>query len=170
MRVSEFEYLLNYIALTLDTGNEEDGLGYWLAAMDESLEKSEFIEAQRLLQTIRNITLSPMGFARVELARANWFESRFENEKAVNSYRNAIKAFRRLGDKNSEALASNSLGLLFQKMSLNEQAIIHFRVAARLYKRMQDHKSLGEVLSNIGIVADAQRDWLRAIPYYERAI
>ena len=33
-----------------------------------------------------------------------------------------------------------------------------------------DHKSLGEVFSNIGSVADAQRDWLKSIPYYERAI
>ena len=170
MTIPEFEYLLNYIALTLDAGNEEQGLGYWLGAMDEALEKAEFSEAQQLLRAIRNFQFSPIGLAQVELARANWHESRVENEEAVKSYRAAIKTFRRMEEHNSEALASNSLGLLYQKMSLNDQAIVHFRVAARLYKRLGDHKSLGEVLSNIGMVADAQKDWLRAIPYYERAI
>jgi len=170
MNISEFEYLLNYIALTLDVGDEERGLGIWLGAMDEALEKAEFSDAQQLLRVIRTFHLSPLGFARVELARSNWHESRVENEEAVKSYRNAINLFRRVEDHNSEALASNSLGLLYQKMSLNDKAVVHFHVAARLYKRLRDHKSLGEVLSNIGSVADAQKDWLRAIPFYERAI
>jgi len=165
-----FEYLLSYIALMLDASNEERGIGTWLSAMDDAVEDRDFSDAQQLLRVIRTFNLSPLGLARVELARANWHESRTENEEAVSSYRNAIKIFRRIGDQNAEALASNSLGLLYKTMSLNDQAVIHFRVAARLYKRLDDHKSLGEVFSNIGSVADAQRDWLKSIPYYERAI
>lgn len=166
----QFEYLLSYITLTLDAGDEERGLENWLVAMDEALEEAEFSRAQKLLGIIRTFHLSPLGSAQVELTRANWHESRFENEKAVNSYRTAINTFRRLGKQSSEALASNSLGLLYQKMSLNEQAVIQFRVAAKLYKRLEDHESLGGMYSNIGIVFDSQRDWLKAIPYYERAI
>ena len=170
MAQPQFEYLLSYITLTLDAGDEERGLGNWLAAMDEALEEAEFSRAQKLLGIIRTFHLSPLGSAQVELARANWHESRFENEKAANSYRTALKTFRRLGEQYSEALASNSLGLLYQKMSLNEQAVIQFRVAAKLYKRLGDHESLGGMFSNIGIVFDSQRDWLKAIPYYQRAI
>jgi tetratricopeptide (TPR) repeat protein len=166
----QFEYLFSYIALLLDTGDETRGLEIWLQAVDEALEKSNFPQAQQLLEAIRRFHLSPIALAQVELGRAYWHESRVENEEAVKFYQNAIKIFRRIDDQNDEALASNSLGLLYQKMSLNDQAVVHFRVAAKLYKRLQDHKSRGEVLSNIGIVADAQKDWLRAIPYYERAI
>lgn len=169
MAVFEFEYLISYITLTLDAGDEENGLGYWLNAMDESLESGELSEAQRLLQLIRRFPLSAGGLAQVELARANWYENRLINEEAINSYRKAIRTFRRIGNESAEAFASNSLGLLYQKMSLNEQAIIQFRVAAKLYKRLGDYESLGGMLSNIGIVFDAQRDWLKAIPYYERA-
>ena len=168
--IPEFEYLLNYISLMLDAKDEESALGNWLSAMDEALEKAEFSQAQQLLRTIRTFKLSALGSAEVELARANWHERRDENEEAVNFYQKAIKTFRRAGNYNSEALASNSLGLLYQKISQNVQAVIHFRVAAKLYRRMGDHKSLGEVLSNIGSVADAQKDWSRAVPYYEHAI
>lgn len=170
MVITEFEYLLNYIALGLDSGNEDHGLNNWLSAMDDALEESNIPIAQQLIGFIRSFNLSSIGSAKVELARANWHESRFENEAAITYFRNAIKKFRRLGDLNSEALASNSLGLLYKKMGLNDQAAIHFYVSARIYKRLQDHKSLGEVLSNIGSIADAQRDWIKAIKYYKRAI
>jgi len=170
MIVSEFEYLLNFIVLTFESGNEEHGLEYWLSAMDEALERGEFSEAQRLLQIIRKFPLAPESLGQVELARANWYESCFINEEAVNSYQNAIRIFRRIGKESAEALTLNGLGLLYQKMSLNDQAIIQFRVAAKLYKRLGDHEALGGMFTNIGIVFDAQRDWLKAIPYYERAI
>jgi len=169
MAAFEFEYLISYITLAIDAGDEENGLGYWLNAMDESLESGGFSKAQRLLQLIRSFSLSVGGLAQVELARANWYESSLIHEEAINSYRKAIRTFRRVGNESAEAFASNNLGLLYQKMSLNEQAIIQFRVAAKLYKRVGDYESLGGMFSNIGIVFDAQRDWLKAIPYYERA-
>lgn len=166
----KFEYILNYISLMLDVGEERKALEEWLSAMDSTLEKAIFSQALQLLQMIKKFRLSPLGLAQIELARASWYESRDENEDAIKSFQKAIRVFRRLGDRSSEALTSNSLGLLYQKISQNDKAIIHFRVAARLYKRVEDHKALGEVLSNIGSIADSQNDWAKSIPYYERAI
>jgi tetratricopeptide (TPR) repeat protein len=168
--IPKLEYLLNYISLILEGGDEEGALGSWLTAVDEALDKGEYPQAHRLFQAIRTFNLSAHGLAQIELARADWYEHRGENEEALSSYHKAIRMFRRLGDEPAEALASNSLGLLHQKMSQNDRALTQFHVALRLYRRIGDHKSVGEILSNIGGIADAQKDWSRAIPNYERAI
>lgn len=163
------DYLLSFINLTFEKGDEETAITEWLSAMDMALEERRFADAYQLIRAVRSFHLSPLTQAQVALSRAELHAVRGENHSAIEAYRFSIATFRRFGDENAEALASNSLALLLQEMGHYEQAVVHYKVAAKLCRRVGDHEALGEVLSNLGSLADAQRNWAKALPHYRQA-
>ena len=163
------EYLLSFINLTFETGDEEKAITEWLSAMDTALEERHFADANKLFRAISSFHLSPRAQAQASLSKAELHVAQGQNQAAIEAYRFSIATFRRFGDENAEALASNSLALLLQEMGHYDQAVFHYRVAAKLCRRAGDHEALGEVLSNLGSLADAQRNWAKALPYYKQA-
>ena len=110
------KYLLSFINLSLETGDEEIAITEWLSAMDTALEERRFADACQLIRAVRSFHLLPSTQAQISLARAELHAARGENQAATEAYRSSIATFRRFGDKNAEALASNSLALLLQEM------------------------------------------------------
>ncbi len=166
---ASIEYLISFIILLLESGDEDRALEEWLRAVDTALESGQLSRLEQLFRRMRGQELSHLARARVEFARANWWERLEKNDEAVAAYRQAMRVFRRFGVERAEAQTANNLALLYQKMGKNAYAVTLFHVAARLYGRLQEHESRGEVRSNIGGVADAQRNWQDAIPYYRQA-
>jgi len=79
-------------------------------------------------------------------------------------------AFHRTGDKKSQALICNSLGLWFKARGELDAALAWYERSVSLYEQVGDKAGLGTTYNNIGAIHDVRGELDAALAWYERSM
>lgn len=168
--VSEYEYTLAYLYAMFDLlGDEEQGMGLWLALMDECTEEWRFREGQNLVRLVKGTRLSQYAQGQAQLAIADFYRQQQEWGRALPAYELALNLFQSLGLQTDIAMALNNLGLALQDQRRHEEATGRYREAAAIYRSLADWEGLGHVFANLGGAADECGNWPQAIEFYNQS-
>jgi tetratricopeptide (TPR) repeat protein len=76
-------------------------------------------------------------------------------DAAEQSYTQALKIYREIGDRNGEANALMGLGLAYQSLSQYDKAITFYQQALPIYQQVKDRNGEAKTLNNLGIAYDS---------------
>ena len=168
--VSEHEYILAYLHSIFELlGDEEQGMGLWLALMDECTEEWRFREGQNLVRLIKGTRLSQYAQGQAHLAIADFYRQQQEWKHALPAYELALNLFQAQGRQTDAAMTLNNLGLALQDQRRYEEATGRYREAAAIYRSLADWEGLGHVFANLGGAADECGNWRQAVEFHNQS-
>lgn len=90
-------------------------------------------------------------------------------EEAINYWQRVLSISRKVGDRQYECYAIDSLGMAYSDLGKTEQAIKYHQQALAISREINDHRRIGNALNNLGM-AYRLRDKERAAYYLKQAV
>ncbi len=142
-----------------------------LARIHSSLGDVDF--AWKMLRDARAdclATESKWHMANVNLIMAEFRIYREASEKAVQSLKNAEKAFSSIGDKRGLAECEHVWGLLYELRGRGDRAAAKFRKAYEAHRELWDRLGQGRDLTALGVNVKNKGDYELALEYFDQAM
>lgn len=142
--------LYNKISLAYDYSDSKKSLEYANKARKAAqLEKNK----KQLALAYRNI--------------GNYFNTKFQLEKARENYTIALQIYQAEKDRVGEARIINLLGILHGKNNQYDSAFVYFTRAYEIAEKLKDSTTLTMIYTNFGLVYHHWGDYEQAMKYYE---
>ncbi len=126
---------------------------------------AEAVRSKEIYQEIGD--RSQVAYSLVSIGYAHWSLS--ENEQAMESYEQAMRIFRELGEKKGEATTLNRFGTLYLGIDF-ERALRYYEDALKLYREIENHVGASTVCNNIGILYNQLGQYKNALEYLKQAL
>jgi tetratricopeptide (TPR) repeat protein len=108
------------------------------------------------------------AFARGEQFRAR--EANPERRPALEQYQMALKLWRALGDRNSEANALQALGAVHDNLSERDKAMDYYSQALPLRRELKDRRGEAAALNGLAGANNAQGNLKKALELYQQVL
>ncbi|MEW6734658.1 MAG: tetratricopeptide repeat protein, partial [Acidobacteriota bacterium] len=91
-------------------------------------------------------------------------------QKAIKKYEQALKFFRDIGDRGSEATALNNIGAVYDLLGEKEKALDYYNKALVIRIAIDDKREQAATLNNIGFVYNSLGNKQKGLDYYNKAL
>jgi CHAT domain-containing protein/tetratricopeptide (TPR) repeat protein len=90
--------------------------------------------------------------------------------QAIGKLEEALKLYRQINDKKSEALTFLGIGKVYDTLGEKQKALSYYDQALPLYRQVGDKAGEATTLNNIGAVYDTLGEKQKALSYYDQAL
>jgi tetratricopeptide (TPR) repeat protein/MinD-like ATPase involved in chromosome partitioning or flagellar assembly len=175
--ICQDEYALRYTPKHLLAAlNAASGRKARLAMEDKLttlLTDASFLEAKTrqvsLEAVLEDLQAAPANDAILESLGLTYYEQG-EYEKAIETYKQAIKIARKRHDQKAESTLLGNLGLTYYDLGQIERAIEYFEQALAIAREIGDRQNEGTWLGNLGISFSALGQSKQAVEFYTQAL